>query len=353
MTDDVKNVILFIGDGMGDSEITVARNYAEGAGGFFKGIDALPLTGQYTHYALDRDDRQAELRDRFGGLRHGLGDRAPRPTTARSASTSRERRTRPCSSSPRLPASAPATSPPPNSRTPRRRCRSPTSPLRSCYGPEVDRREVPEGRAGERRLGLDQRAAAQHPPRRDARRRGQELRRDRQGRRLEGQDRCSSRPRRAASTVVTDSTSCNAVDRRRTTARRCSACSPPATCRSAGRVRRPALTATSTSRRSPARPTPSGPAACRRWRDMTTKAIDLLDGATRKGFFLQVEGASIDKQDHAANPCGQIGETVDLDEAVQVGAGLRQGRRQDPGHRHRRPCARQPDRRATTPRRRA
>ena len=30
-----------------------------------------------------------------------------------------------------------------------------------------------------------------------------------------------------------------------------------------------------------------------------------------------MEGASIDKQDHAANPCGQIGETVDLDEAVQ------------------------------------
>jgi len=49
---------------------------------------------------------------------------------------------------------------------------------------------------------------------------------------------------------------------------------------------------------------------------MTTKAIELLS-ANEKGFFLQVEGASIDKQDHAANPCGQIGETVDLDEAVQ------------------------------------
>jgi alkaline phosphatase len=49
---------------------------------------------------------------------------------------------------------------------------------------------------------------------------------------------------------------------------------------------------------------------------VTTKAIDLLKG-NEKGFFLQVEGASIDKQDHAANPCGQIGETVDLDEAVQ------------------------------------
>jgi len=28
-----KNIILLIGDGMGDSEITAARNYAEGAGG--------------------------------------------------------------------------------------------------------------------------------------------------------------------------------------------------------------------------------------------------------------------------------------------------------------------------------
>lgn len=50
---------------------------------------------------------------------------------------------------------------------------------------------------------------------------------------------------------------------------------------------------------------------------MTQKAIDLL-ASNPQGFFLQVEGASIDKQNHAANPCGQIGETVDLDEAVQV-----------------------------------
>ena len=50
--------------------------------------------------------------------------------------------------------------------------------------------------------------------------------------------------------------------------------------------------------------------------EMTEKAIDLLK-TNKNGFFLQVEGASIDKQDHAANPCGQIGETVDLDEAVQ------------------------------------
>jgi alkaline phosphatase len=57
--------------------------------------------------------------------------------------------------------------------------------------------------------------------------------------------------------------------------------------------------------------------------DMTAKAIDLLatkvKGDKRKGFFLQVEGASIDKQDHAENPCGQIGETIEFDQAIRVG----------------------------------
>jgi alkaline phosphatase len=57
--------------------------------------------------------------------------------------------------------------------------------------------------------------------------------------------------------------------------------------------------------------------------DMTRKAISLLDsghnrGHGDKGFFLQVEGASIDKQDHAANACAQIGETVAFDDAIGV-----------------------------------
>lgn len=49
---------------------------------------------------------------------------------------------------------------------------------------------------------------------------------------------------------------------------------------------------------------------------MTAKAIGLLEN--RNGFFLQVEGASIDKQDHATNACGQIGETVAFDNAIGV-----------------------------------
>jgi alkaline phosphatase len=50
---------------------------------------------------------------------------------------------------------------------------------------------------------------------------------------------------------------------------------------------------------------------------MTTKALSLLQG-DKDGFFLQVDGASIDKQDHAANACAQIGETVAFDQAIGV-----------------------------------
>jgi alkaline phosphatase len=49
---------------------------------------------------------------------------------------------------------------------------------------------------------------------------------------------------------------------------------------------------------------------------MTDKAIDLLEN--KKGFFLQVEGASIDKRDHASDVCGQIGENLAFDKAVGV-----------------------------------
>lgn len=57
-----KNVILFIGDGMGDSEITVARDYLHGANGTFDGLDRIGQpsaygdttvgTGQYTTFSL-------------------------------------------------------------------------------------------------------------------------------------------------------------------------------------------------------------------------------------------------------------------------------------------------------------
>ena len=51
-----KNVIMFLGDdGMGDSEITIARNYQAGANGRLW-MDTLPLTGAYTTYALQESN---------------------------------------------------------------------------------------------------------------------------------------------------------------------------------------------------------------------------------------------------------------------------------------------------------
>src|SRR5690349_13040795 len=49
------SVILLIGDGMGDSEITVARNYQAGAAGRLA-LDRLPMTGALTTFSVRRDN---------------------------------------------------------------------------------------------------------------------------------------------------------------------------------------------------------------------------------------------------------------------------------------------------------
>ncbi len=81
----------------------------------------------------------------------------------------------------------------------------------------------------------------------------------------------------------------------------------------------------------PARPFPgSGPQHCVPGQrpaeqpslpQMTEVALMLLHRwAAERGtpFFLQVEGANIDKSAHAAEPCEQIGETLELDDTVAV-----------------------------------
>lgn len=49
---------------------------------------------------------------------------------------------------------------------------------------------------------------------------------------------------------------------------------------------------------------------------MTDAAIKHLAEANDKGFFLMVESASIDKQSHERKPCGSIGELEQLDEVL-------------------------------------
>ncbi|HEB28596.1 MAG TPA: alkaline phosphatase [Porticoccus sp.] len=52
---------------------------------------------------------------------------------------------------------------------------------------------------------------------------------------------------------------------------------------------------------------------------MTARALQVLSQNNNQGFFLMVEGASIDKQAHIRNPCGQIGELRAFDQAVTIG----------------------------------
>lgn len=51
---------------------------------------------------------------------------------------------------------------------------------------------------------------------------------------------------------------------------------------------------------------------------LTERAIKHLAAGNDKGFFLMVESASIDKQSHARNPCGSIGEVEQLEETLAV-----------------------------------
>ena len=51
--------------------------------------------------------------------------------------------------------------------------------------------------------------------------------------------------------------------------------------------------------------------------ETTRMAIDFLSARSRKGFFLMVEGARIDKEEHGNNLKGVVWETLDLDKAIE------------------------------------
>jgi alkaline phosphatase len=310
---DVRNVILLIGDGMGDSEITLARNYAEGAGGYFKGIDALPVTGQYTHYALDRQtgkpdyvtDSAASATAWTTGVKSydgaiGVDIRgAAHPTLLELAKRAGL-------------GTGNVTTADLHDATPAAQMAHVT--FRRCYGPVVTSTDCPtdalekggRGSIAEQALalrpdlmlggGADTYAeVARAGPYANATLADQAARR---GYRIVRDAAALAAVTRAdAGQPLIGLFAPSTMPVRWT--------GPKASYR--GNLDKPAVTCAPNPERTAAVPTLAA---------MTRKAIDLLR-VRRRGFLLQVEGASIDKQDHAANPCGQIGETVDLDEAVQ------------------------------------
>ena len=310
-----KNVILLIGDGMGDSEITIARNYAKGAAGRFAGIDALPLTGQYTTYSLDRKDGQPDYvtDSAASGAAWATGtktyngaisvdvDGAPQRTLVEIARANGLLTGN--VSTAELQDATPAVQ---AAHVLERGCYAPSSTLAKCPANALQNgglgsitEQILDTRAdvtlGGGATSFNEKAAA-----------GQ----------WNGKTLLTQAAERGYQ-VVTDSAGLAGVQKANQK-------SPVLGLFSPGNmpVRWVGPLATHTGgTEAPATCTanPKYVATTPTLEAMTSKAIDLLDRPdSRKGFYLQVEGASIDKQDHAADPCGQIGETVDLDEAVQV-----------------------------------
>lgn len=308
-----KNVILLIGDGMGDSEITAARNYAEGAGGFFKGIDALPLTGQYTHYALDKKthkpdyvtDSAASATAWSTGVKSYNGaigvdvNGNDHPTIMEMAKAAGK-------------ATGNVSTAELEDATPAAQIAHVTS--RKCYGPEKTSELCASnalekgGRGSIAEQLLNARADVTFggggKTFSETAKAGEW-----QGKTLEEQAKLRGYQWVSDLNGLTAITEANqdkpvlGLFAQGNMPVRWKG--PKATWHGNGEDK--AISCEVNADRPATTPTLA---------QMTDKAIALLS-KDQNGFFLQVEGASIDKQDHAANPCGQIGETVDLDEAVQ------------------------------------
>ncbi|ARD62230.1 alkaline phosphatase [Kosakonia radicincitans DSM 16656] len=308
-----KNIILLIGDGMGDSEITAARNYAEGAGGYFKGIDALPLTGQYTHYALDKKtgkpdyvtDSAASATAWSTGVKTYNGalgvdihekDHMTILEMAKAAGLATGN-----VSTAELQDATPAAL---VSHVISRRCYGPTVTSEKCALNALEKGG--KGSITEQFLNtradvtLGGGAKTFSETATAGKWQGKTLREQAQAR---GYQMVSDASALAAISEANQDKPLLGLFADGNMPVRWEG--PKASLH--GNLDKPAVTCTPNAKRTDSVPTLAA---------MTEKAIDLLS-KNEKGFFLQVEGASIDKQDHAANPCGQIGETVDLDEAVQ------------------------------------
>lgn len=307
-----KNVILLIGDGMGDSEITVARNYAHGAGGAFPGLDAFPLTGQYTHYSLDKSGKPTYVTDSAAsGSAWATGTKTYNGAIAVDIH-GKDQTTLLQLAKEAGKATGDITTSEIQDATPAVQLAHVTE--RDCYGPDETTTDCPTNAL--EKGGNGSITEQLLTTRADVVMGGgaetfQQVAKagDYQGKTLEVQ------AKERGFTIVRTADELAEADRADQDApvlglfaegNMPTRWNGPVAGK--GGYLEPAAECQDNPERDASVPTLA---------TMTQKSIDLLKG-DEDGFFLQVEGASIDKQDHAANPCGQIGETVDLDEAAKV-----------------------------------
>ncbi|PWC07623.1 alkaline phosphatase [Mycetocola zhujimingii] len=308
---DAKNVILLIGDGMGDSEITVARNYAEGAAGEFAGIDALPLTGQYTTYALNKDGTP-NYASESASTASGWSTGTKTYNGALSVDIAGE------AQSTLLELAKANGLKTGNVSTAEIQDATPGAEIahvsaRSCYGPTATTKTCPEAALENGGLGSISEQLLNVRPDVTLGGGSKTFTEKAVAGPWQGQTLFEQAEERGYQ-LVNDAASLAGVSAADATA-------PVLGLFTAGNF--------PTRWVGPEATVGGGdlaPASCTEnparldtglsLGSLTSKAIDLL-ASDDQGFFLQVEGASIDKRDHAADACGQIGETVDLDEAVQ------------------------------------
>jgi len=311
-----KNVILLIGDGMGDSEITIARNYQYGAAGRLPGLDALPLTGSYTTYSLTKDGANKGKPDYVtdsaaSGSAWATGtktydgaisvdiDGKPQQTLLELAKANGLR-------------TGDVSTAEIQDATPAVQVAHVGS--RSCYGPDT----AACGSDALQNGGLGSISEQLLNARPDVTLGGGSA--SFQQTAKAGQyagDTLFDQASQRGYQVVSDAAGLKAVRKADQKQPLLGLFTPgnfptryaPTTATVGGADQAP-VTCT---------PNPARLDTGLSLASLTNKSINLLDrGKNGKGFFLQVEGASIDKQDHAADACGQIGETIDFDEAVQA-----------------------------------
>ena len=351
-----KNVILFLGDGMGDSEITVARDYLKGANGHFEGLDAVGQpgalgdakagTGQYTTFSLGNGSKDSAVgKDNNGSLAVNANPGKITPVTDSSASgSSWATGTKTYNNAvdvdvygnPQLnlfelaKAAGKATG---NVTTAEIQDATPAvleshSTERGCYGPQ-GKTDGTSNDALKRCLanqlkengGIGSISEQLLDTRADVTIGGgsKYFRQTVQGGEYQGKTVWEQAREMGFQTVENDPAAMNALqykDNQPVLALMSDGNMPTKFNPSKATTKDPAKDAN---------PTVCTPNAD--WlgnqgvslKDMTKKALDLLDAnpnGQKNGYFLQVEGASIDKQDHAGNACGQIGETDDFDQAI-------------------------------------
>ncbi|MGY4992306.1 alkaline phosphatase [Streptomyces sp. 900105245] len=308
-----KNVILLIGDGMGDSEITLARDYTVGANGRLN-MDKFPLTGAYTTYAVHADGTPDYVTDSAAsgtgwatGVKTVNGRISKTPGTDKAVPTLLELAQK------KGYATGSVTTAELTDATPAVLASHATD--RSCQGP-ADMAKCPTDTIAAGGPGSIAEQSVKHKV--DVLIGGGKQRFDQKV--TDGKYKgltVTEQAKKLGYQVVTDKAGLKGVKNGKPVLGLLASGNVPVEWTGKGAAvggTDPQRCVTSN---------PNRPATTPSLADSATKAIRLLEAKQRQkhskqGFFLQIEGASIDKQDHAADPCGQIGETAAFDRAVKV-----------------------------------